>query len=248
MQMIYLSPHLDDVALSCGGLIWEQTQAGQSVEIWTICAGDPPPGSLSPLAEELHRRWGVGREAPSQRRDEDVQSCTILGCNYRHFEIPDAIYRRHPKTGENLYYSDATILGEPAKSENQLIKSITSEITKYLPESPILVSPLTLGNHVDHQITRAAVERMNVPLAFYADYPYIENHAEELPMRIPPRYQVKIHPISNKGIKAWQDSITAHKTQISTFWKDERVMRQAITRYHHEFGGIPLWVPINPAK
>jgi hypothetical protein len=36
MRWIYLSPHLDDAALSAGGLIYEQTQAGIQVEIWTF--------------------------------------------------------------------------------------------------------------------------------------------------------------------------------------------------------------------
>jgi len=43
-------PHFDDAVLSCGGLIWEQTQKGIPVEIWTVCAGDAPPGSPSMLA------------------------------------------------------------------------------------------------------------------------------------------------------------------------------------------------------
>jgi len=40
MRWIYISPHFDDAVLSCGGLIWEQTHKGITVEIWTVCAGD----------------------------------------------------------------------------------------------------------------------------------------------------------------------------------------------------------------
>ena len=57
MEWIYFSPHLDDVALSCGGLAWEQSQSGSPVQVWTICAGDPPARPLSAFAEELHERW-----------------------------------------------------------------------------------------------------------------------------------------------------------------------------------------------
>ena len=48
---IYLSPHFDDAVLSCGWLIWQQAQAGQRVEIWTVCAGEIPPGPLTPFAQ-----------------------------------------------------------------------------------------------------------------------------------------------------------------------------------------------------
>lgn len=241
MDLIYLSPHLDDAALSCGGLIWEQVKAGNLVEIWTICAGDPPPGEISPFAEELHRRWGTGRDATAQRRNEDIRSCEILGSKYRHFHIPDAIYRQHPITEEALYKSEETLNGQIAESEKSLIKALSTEIVGFLPEYPVLVSPITVGNHVDHQVTRAAAERINVLLAFYADYPYVEEESNDLSHLLPPGYHSQIHPISENGLKAWEDSIAAHQSQISTFWENEQEMRFAITRYHRALGGIPIW-------
>jgi len=68
VKWIYLSPHLDDAALSCGGLLWEQSQAGDEVAVWSICAGDPPPGRLSPFARSLQARWGTGSRSAAERR------------------------------------------------------------------------------------------------------------------------------------------------------------------------------------
>jgi hypothetical protein len=65
MEWIYLSPHFDDVAFSCGGLVWEQTELGDEVSIWTICAGEPPPGPVSKYAQSLHDRWKTGPSAVS---------------------------------------------------------------------------------------------------------------------------------------------------------------------------------------
>jgi len=77
MNWIYLSPHLDDVALSVGGLLWEQSQAGEQVAVWTICAGDPPPGDFAAFAQTLHARWGIGIEAAAARRAAATRSvCT----------------------------------------------------------------------------------------------------------------------------------------------------------------------------
>src|SRR5690606_25674008 len=47
MRWIYLSPHLDDAALSAGGWIYDQVQAGNSVEIWNLMCGLPPTTELS---------------------------------------------------------------------------------------------------------------------------------------------------------------------------------------------------------
>ena len=73
MRWIYLSPHFDDVVLSCGGLIWEQTHSGITVEIWTICAGNPPAGPISEYAMGMHKIWKTGsaQETVELRRIED---------------------------------------------------------------------------------------------------------------------------------------------------------------------------------
>ena len=44
---IFLAPHLDDVVLSCGGQIFLETEAGNSVLVVTIMAGDPPQRTLT---------------------------------------------------------------------------------------------------------------------------------------------------------------------------------------------------------
>ena len=53
-------------------LVWEQVQAGQQVEIWTICAGAPGPGEpLSAFALSCTQRWQTEQEAVSTRQTED---------------------------------------------------------------------------------------------------------------------------------------------------------------------------------
>ena len=96
MRWIYLSPHLDDAVLSCGGLIWEQTHRGIPVEIWTINAGDPPPGPVSDFISVTHFLWGTGtpQETVDLRRMEDKNAASIVGAQARHLTNVDALYRR----------------------------------------------------------------------------------------------------------------------------------------------------------
>src|ERR671924_35132 len=55
---VYLSPHLDDAALSCGGAIARHSSAGARVLVVTICTALPSPeGPFSSFAEEQHRQW-----------------------------------------------------------------------------------------------------------------------------------------------------------------------------------------------
>jgi LmbE family N-acetylglucosaminyl deacetylase len=241
MHWIYLSPHLDDVALSCGGLVWEQAYAGDKVSIWTVCAGNAPDGELSPFAKELYMRWQTDQDATAQRRLEDFQSCQYLGASTHYFTLPDCIYRRNPNTGEFLYGTEESLNGPLQPADNHNIAWLEEEINRSIPTDVALVCPLSLGNHVDHQLTRLAMERLRYPLWYYQDYPYVLRSKKNLEHMEQEGWERHCFPISPQGLGAWQDSITAHASQISTFWMDELEMRRAVADYLEQNIGIHLW-------
>ena len=241
MQWIFLSPHLDDAALSCGGLIAERTRMGDSVEIWTICAGDPPPGPLSAFAQSLHKRWRVRRNAVAVRRSEDQQSCQRLGAAARHFAIPDCIYRRIPLTGDPLIIDNDDLFQPFPDSQRRLVDSLRDQLATALPLKSLVVSPLTLGNHIDHQLVRRAAEQPGRPLLYYADYPYTVQASSDLEQSIHPGWQTYTQAISPDGLRAWQAAVAAHRSQISTFWDSVSEMEAAVQSYYEAGGGCKLW-------
>lgn len=234
MHWVYLSPHLDDAALSCGGIIWEQVQAGAVVEIWSICAGLPAPGRLTPYAELLHTRWQTGPEAVLERRQEDLLSCAALSARARHFDVPDCIYRTLPG-GEPVVLSDAELFQPLKAGEAELVASLAGQIGGLLSAGTQVAAPLTLGGHMDHRLVRAAAEALGCPLWYYADYPYVLSLQNRLDEWIQPGWRAEQTLVSAGGLAAWQDSIAAHRSQISTFWGSEADMRAQIERYLREF-------------
>lgn len=259
MNWIYLSPHLDDAAYSCGGLIWGQNQTNLDVSIWTVFAGNPPEGILSPFALSIIRRWGIEEKPTEVRRNEDIQSCQILGAGWHHFGYPDAIYRTAPgdlpesklsATG-HLYPDEASLFGTPNQEEGRLIDQIADSILfkleeKYttdqiLSEVVQLVCPLGLGNHVDHQLTRRAAESLRLPLLYYADFPYIQKSMNEQNILPGSGWRKTVHSISRSELTAWQKAIGAHQSQLSTFWSGKTEMHKAVASYLEDMGGIPLW-------
>jgi LmbE family N-acetylglucosaminyl deacetylase len=243
MSWIYLSPHPDDVALSCGGLLWGQSQRGETTSVWTVCAGDPPAGALSSFARQLHSRWGVGRHAMAVRRKEDQASCALIGAAYKHFPIPDCIYRRSPVSGMHLYTSETAIFGSMDSAEAALLADLCGMIKEHLPPQTQLVCPLGLGGHVDHRLTRATAELLDLPLWYYADYPYVLSNAQNIPRLLPTGWEEQVFELSEAELQAWVESVAAHKSQISTFWSDTNAMQAAIRRYYQESGGVRLWRP-----
>jgi len=246
MEWIYLSPHLDDIALSCGGLVWEQANAGDRPTIWSLCAGDPPGGELSPFAESLQSRWNTGGESAAIRRSEDAHACARLAAAYRHFSIPDCIYRKSPQDGRPLYTSEEAIFGLLDPVEQPLVDAVSNEIRQSLPAEAALVCPLTVGGHVDHRLVRAAAEKLGRPLWYYADYPYVERYGEQVPELLPGGCEEVLWKVSGEGMQAWFDSVATHRSQIGSFWPDIESMESALQHYYQENGGIPLWRPTGP--
>lgn len=256
MTWVYLSPHLDDAALSCGGLIAQQALEGESVEIWTICAGDPPPGPFSPFAEELHARWRTGRQATAPRRQEDLASCARLSATCRHLPVPDCIYRRtgldywehidaalveaSSEQGAFLYPHQESIFAALHPQEDELVRQLARRLSDTLPAKAELVCPLTLGRHVDHQLTRRAAETLGRPLWYFADYPYVLQHDEEITALEASGGQIHRFPLSPIAVENWIQAVAAHQSQISTFWSDFSAMQTAIWAYHDRFSGAIL--------
>ena len=238
---IYLSPHFDDVALSCGGLAWEQAQHGDRVEVWTICAGDPPQGAISPFAESLHKRWQTSQDTPAQRRDEDLASCAAMGASAVHFHFPDCIYRRSEIENAPLYASENAIFGSLHPLDNPTVEQLWSELKRRLPEDAELVCPMTIGGHVDHRLARAGAERLERRLWYYADVPHVFRHPGDPDKLIQDRWIRQVFPISEAGLTAWQQAVAAHASQISSFWPNLEAMRTAIDNYCRENEGVRLW-------
>jgi LmbE family N-acetylglucosaminyl deacetylase len=239
MRWIYISPHFDDAVLSCGGLIWEQTHSGISVEIWTVMAGDPPLGSESEMARTMQTTWqtGTSLETVALRRIEDQTAARRVGAVIRHLSFPDAIYRRS-KTG-TLFYPDSIFI-DPHPREMPLVEEIAASIAKKLTQYDTVVCPLSIGGHVDHIITRKAIEQLGRPLWYYADVPY----ALKYPEKLAPATEKMIGKnffISSQGLAGWQESIAAHASQITSLFDDVQDMRQKIRDYSQSKSGLMLW-------
>lgn len=244
---IYLAPHLDDVALSCGGQIYEQTQAGQRVLVVTITAGDPP-AQVSGYAASLHTRWQLAvdaaREATAARRAEDLAACAILGAAALHWALPDCIYRTHPATNLPFYVSDADIFGAVAPAEEYLIDDLAQQITE-LPPHGQLVAPLTVGHHVDHQLTRLAAEQAVGPAAllYYEDYPYAQQPGSlaQVLGNPPQGWRPLVNPLSAAALAAKFEAVVAFRSQVSTFFAGRADLEAQIRAFAAQTGGERLW-------
>lgn len=238
MRYIYLSPHLDDAALSAGGWIYDQTSQGNQVEIWTIMCGFPQTTELSEYAQSLHNEWGMSsaQEVVSGRRQEDINAANILGASVQHFDFLDCIYRRD--RNNNWLYS--SIFVEPLAQEADLPQQIADEILKRLMPDDRLVAQFGIGKHVDHVTVRRAAELIHKPLLYVADIPYLfktPEHLEEHKAGM----KEKVELVSEAGIRSWSEAVLAYESQISMLFQNPDAVKNQVEAYCLANGGIKLW-------
>lgn len=240
---VFLSPHFDDVVLSVGGLVWELTQLGDQVEIWTICAGDPPHDKpLTDYGQMLHMFWELGdQDVPYKRSLEDASCCGVLGAGHRRYTVPDNIYRYFPSNGEPVVKVPDDNNGPLEPDESYLIPPVTDFLRKNLHPECELAIPLAIGHHRDHVLTRLAAERLGMPLWHFVDYPYVTRGQYDLQDWIMAPAKEFSLAISPKGLQAWQDAFACHRSQIILLFPGEDEMRHDIQAYAQSGGGSTLW-------
>jgi LmbE family N-acetylglucosaminyl deacetylase len=244
MKWIYLSPHLDDAILSCGGMIHAQTLSGDTVDIWSIFTGDPPPDPLFPIAERIHKDWEAGSNAYALRRAEDQRACPVVGAGWRHFEYQDCIYRTLPGTNEPLIQKDEELFQPIPPSQEGLVFELQKHLAELLPGGAAIVSPLTIGSHVDHHIVRKAAEQLGLPLLYYPDFPYVVTRKVDVSAWLGNGWKVGIHqPVNPLSLLAWGDAIQEYTSQVASFWRDDPSMRLELDTYLQTGGGTILWQP-----
>jgi LmbE family N-acetylglucosaminyl deacetylase len=240
MRWIYLSPHFDDAALSCGGLICEQTRQGTPAEIWTIFAGSPPSGTLSDFARTTHSLWGTGdaQETVALRRAEDREAAARLGASLIHFDFLDCIYRLS-RRGLPLY--PETVFAPPHRADRALPRRIAHALRSGLLPGDVLVCPLALGGHVDHVLVRRAAESLGRPLHRYADVPYVLSYPNTLRPAVA-GMRAERFELSEEGAQAWLRGVAAYGSQVDSLFKGSReALDEGLLAYWGRERGLLLW-------
>lgn len=229
-RVIVLSPHLDDAALSCGGLLSSLRGTGKGLVI-TIASANP-------------QRPRKGHASSAQRRREDQRAMESIGCNYIHLGFADAVYRRNPATNDLIYlkprekwlgarYEDAGYIEELFV----VLRRLCLDLGRV-----VLLAPMGVGFHVDHSICAQVAWRLArhpVKLLFYEDFPYVVSPAvgggEDDPRAALGRLGLEpaeryAHPIDVESKAAL---VEAYETQVPALFGDTDGLRTLLASNTH---------------
>ncbi len=230
---LYLSPHLDDVVLSCGGLIRKQALAGERALVVTLFAGIPSYERLSPFARFLHLLWGRHPDPVGHRRQEDRAALSRLGADPLHLDFLEAIYRGPQKF---LYRSNRALFGTIHPQDEGLYLELASAIEEVAKRQgkPLLYAPLAVGHHVDHQIARRAADSLRQRgclVTYYEDFPYVERE-EALLLALGAReeWSPTLEGIADT-IEEKIEAIALYASQIFHLFRRKEMMERRVRAY-----------------
>ncbi len=244
-RVVILSPHLDDAALSCGGLL-HALQGRVSTLVVSICCGTLRVLAADGSSKLAHRR---GHVSPRTRRREDIAAMHSVNADFVHLSFADGIYRRSPLTGKLIYRSEHERWVSPRVEDMAHSEELYLVLRRLCLDlgSILLLSPMGIGHHVDHQITAQVAVRLaaaGATLLFYEDFPYVADahigrgdqdgpHQALARLNQAPAKHFAV-PINVEGKMAL---LRHYATQVPALFGDDEGMRTRIVS--HKNGTLP---------
>lgn len=163
-----LSPHLDDAAFSCGGLLATLGGAGWRVTMATLFTQSVPDPRGFALACQRDKGLGPEVDYMALRRTEDVAAAKKLGiAPPLHLPFPEAPHRG---------YGSAPELFSDIRPDDRVAETLAPAIAALIAaEAPdLILMPQAVGGHVDHiQVVHALRALAPVqPILWWRDFPY----------------------------------------------------------------------------
>ena len=181
MRALFVSPHPDDIALSCGGLILSLLSAEHEIDIVTLFSGCGAHERLTPyqqlaLGFGAQDRWVA---EPSDRHADPAEAGAATAADAHaasHGPVPtpaevmqlrreeDRAYAR--LLGVNIvhldlpdavfrdYVGDEQLLGAPRADDPTPVAELRAVVRDLRPDR--FNVPLGVGGHVDHRLARRA--------------------------------------------------------------------------------------------
>lgn len=216
---LFLSPHLDDVAFSCGGTVAWLAAAGWRCVVATVFTRSvPDPGGFA-LACQLDKGLSADVDYMALRRDEDAAFAREVGAEPVWLDLPEAPHRG---------YASAAALFEPPRGDDPIAAALDralADVVRRVAPSHVF-APLALGGHVDHVLVADAVRRSatRTPLARYRDAPYALRHADD-------GRAAQSVAFDEDALARKLDGCAAYRTQLAFQWGGVDAMRAALAAY-----------------
>lgn len=227
---LFLSPHLDDVAFSCGGTLIRLVEEGWDVCLCTVFTASVLNPSGFALACQLDKGLSPDVDYMALRRAEDQEFARLAGLlRCLHLPYPEAPHRG---------YQSAPDLFAGIHKADEIGREIAADLETLVPTFEYIFAPAGIGNHVDHLQTILAITeaRGAARCRWYRDTPYaIRNPDAPASALLPDALTTCESPID---IYRKTEACFAYTTQIPFQFGGEAELRSKLQSFHRRGKGF----------
>lgn len=165
MRVLVLSPHYDDAPLSLGQSLVDGLLARHRVTVGVVFSRS----NWTVWFHPTRSRWPL---ATAIRRSEETVNAARFRYRLRFGGLEETVLRTGIIASESFLNAD---FDPTAPDAAEALAAVQTVVDTWAPRFDVLLAPLGLGDHVDHQLVREAAHRAQEAgrvVAFYEDRPY----------------------------------------------------------------------------
>lgn len=226
MTILALSPHLDDAAFSIGPLLAQFAKDARVVVATVFSKSVAHPQGFA-LACQLDKGLSPEIDYMALRRKEDILCAKALSVEVQHGPFAEAPHRG--------YQSAAALFGDiiPSDDMEQSLTEWMEGLTNSL-KPDLVLAPLAIGNHVDHQwVCKLALRSspISAHLACFQDQPYSSKTSNTLTSAAVIRAnlsEAQQMPFDKSALECALQAAEAYESQIPFQFGSPSAMNQTL--------------------
>ncbi len=162
MRVLVLSPHYDDAPLSLGQSMLDGALSEHRVTVGVVFSRS----NWTIWFHPTRRRWPL---ATAIRWAEELRNARRFGYRTRLGGLEETVLRTGVIAPESFLNPDFDAAQSPA------LDQVVAMLKRWSADHDVVIAPLGIGDHVDHQLVTEAARRLmdgGPTIAFYEDRPY----------------------------------------------------------------------------
>lgn len=228
---LFLSPHLDDVAFSCGGTALRLLQNGWAAALCTVFTATVPNPQGFALRCQTDKGLPPTLDYMALRRAEDDAFAALLGLRgAEHWPFAEAPHRG---------YESAPALFAGTRAGDDIWRPVADALRTLATElrPDVVFAPQGLGGHVDHvQVIRAVEAAGLAPrTAWYRDTPYALRAPDAAPSPLlPPGLAQQVVMLTDSDLARKSAGAQAYASQIGFQFGGHDETARTLRAFHAE--------------
>ena len=223
---LFISPHLDDVAFSCGGTLIRLVEEGWRVCLCTVFTASVENPQGFALACQLDKGLSAEVDYMALRRKEDEQFAQIAGAPpVLHLPFYEAPHRG---------YNSASDLFSGPHEDDVISRELTPILKELAGDYSVVFAPQGIGSHVDHLQVIQAINAgdLSTKTTWYRDTPYVIKNPSAPPSSLlPEAAHFQAFSITST-IDQKIEACTAYETQIEFQFGGKHELDKKLRHFH----------------